>query len=585
MNNKPWLKAYEPHVPEHMVYPDTTLPAALETTARNHPEHPAMIFKGASFTFREFNDAVNHFAAALQGLGVKPGDRVALQLPNCPQYPIAYYAILRLGGIVVPCNPLYQAHEMTHQLNDSGAEVIVVLSSLYPLIKRIRKDTLLRHVIVAQIKTYFPPALRLLFSLLLEKKKGHKVTIEGDANTYWFADLMQQYREAAPQPAMVGSDDTAVLMYTGGTTGISKGAQLTHRNILVNAFQCKIWLNAREANEILLTQIPLFHCYGMTTCMNLSVLTASTMLLVPDPRDITDVIKTIDKFQPTLYPGVPALYNAINNRPDLSKYRLNSIKACISGAAGLPIDVQAKFQKLTGARLVEGYGLSEASPVTHANPIFGQNRIGTIGLPWPDTEVKIMDVDTGLQELGVGEIGELCIRGPQVMKGYWRMPTETANALRQHAGDEGGPWLHTGDIAMMDKEGYFQIVDRKKDMILGPGGYNVYPREIEDLLYKHPKVLEAAVLGIPIDGKGQRIKAYVVLKPGETATEEEILLFCKENLAVFKVPKTVEFRETLPKTLVGKILRRELASEEAKKQGGRETSIPEGEEYAHQVPQ
>lgn len=564
MNEKPWLKFYEPHVPEHIEYPQITLPSVLEATARKYPEHPAMIFKGAVIRYREFNEAVDHFAAALQGLGVKPGDRVAIQLPNCPQYPIAYYAVMRVGGIVVPCNPLYQAHEMTHQLNDSEAEVILVLSAMYPLIKRIRSQTKLRHVIVAEIKTYFPPALRLLFSLLLEKK-GHKVSIAEDANTYWFANLMRRYSSARPNPVELGGDDTAVLMYTGGTTGISKGAQLTHKNILVNAYQCKVWLNAKEANDILLTQIPLFHCYGMTTCMNLSVITASTMVLVPDPRDITDVIKTVHKFQPTLYPGVPAMYNAINNRPDLEKYNLKSIRACISGAAGLPVEVQERFQQLTGARLVEGYGLSESSPVTHANPIFGDNRVGTIGVPWPDTEVKIVDVDTGQQKLGVGEVGELCVRGPQVMKGYWRMPTETANALRPDPAD-GGPWLHTGDIAVMDERGYFQIVDRKKDMILGAGGYNVYPREIEDLLYKHPKVLEAAAVGIPTDDKGQRVKVYIVLKPGETATEQDIIRFCLENLAPFKAPKAVEFRETLPKTVVGKILRRELVAEETQRQ-------------------
>ncbi len=565
MNEKPWLKFYEPHVPEHIEYPQITLPSALEATARKYPEHPAMVFKGAAITYREFNEAVDHFAAALQGLGVKPGDRVAIQLPNCPQYPIAYYAVMRVGGIVVPCNPLYQAHEMTHQLNDSEAEVILVLSAMYPLIKRIRSQTKLRHVIVAEIKTYFPPALRMLFGLLLEKKKGHKVSIAEDANTYWFANLMRHYSQARPDPVKLSGDDTAVLMYTGGTTGISKGAQLTHKNILVNAHQCKVWLNAKEANDILLTQIPLFHCYGMTTCMNLSVIIASTMVLVPDPRDIADVIKTIHKFQPTLYPGVPAMYNAINNRPDLEKYNLKSIRACISGAAGLPVEVHERFQQLTGARLVEGYGLSESSPVTHANPIFGDNRVGTIGVPWPDTEVKIVDVDTGQQKLGAGEVGELCVRGPQVMKGYWRMPTETANALRPDPAG-GGPWLHTGDIAVMDERGYFQIVDRKKDMILGAGGYNVYPREIEDLLYKHPKVLEAAAVGIPADDKGQRVKVYIVLKPGETATEQDIVRFCLENLAPFKVPKTVEFRETLPKTVVGKILRRELVAEETQRQ-------------------
>jgi long-chain acyl-CoA synthetase len=560
---KPWLKFYEPHVSEHIDYPQTTMPAVLEETARHYPDRTALIFKDAKITFRQYNEAVDRFAAALQGLGVNKGDRVAIHLPNCPQFPIAYYAVLRIGGIVVPCNPIYTAREMRHQLSDSGAEVIITLSAMYPIIKQIRAETQLRHVIVAQIKTYFPPVLRLLFTLLMEKKTGHKVDISGDANTYWFQDVLAG-APAKPTPVETTQDDTAVLMYTGGTTGVSKGAQLTHQNILVNAYQCKVWLNAETAQEVSITALPLYHSYAMTTCMNMGTLTASALLLIPDPRDLEDVLKSITKHRPTLYPGVPAMYVAINNYPDLSKYDVSSIKACISGAAGLPVEVQQRFQELTGARLVEGYGLSEASPVTHANPIFGENRVGTIGVPWPDTEVKIVDADTGEKVLDVGEVGELCIRGPQVMKGYWQMPTETANALR--SGPEGGaPWLHTGDVAVMDEDGYFRIVDRKKDMILGAGGYNIYPREVEDVLYEHPKVLEAAAVGVPLEDKGERVKAYIVLKEGETATEEEIIAFCRENLAPYKVPKFVEFRDGLPKTMVGKILRRVLLEEEKKK--------------------
>ena len=561
---KPWLRYYEDHVPEHLNYPHLVMPELLERAARERPESPAILFKGRRITYRELNQSVDRFSAALQGLGVRPGDRVAVHLPNCPQFIISYFAILRIGAIVVPCNPLYQFHEMKHQLCDSGAQVIVTLSAFYPLIRRVRPETQLRHVIVAEIKTYFPPHLNLLFTLLLEKKKGHRVSISGETATYWFRDLLAR-AGARPEPVVVQEADTAVLMYTGGTTGISKGAQLTHRNILANAFQCKTWLNAPDGKDIFLVQIPLFHAYGMTTSMNLPVLTMNTMLLVPDPRDLPDIIHTIHKFRPTLYPGVPAMYNAINNYRDLEKYDLSSIRACISGAAGLPVEVQERFQGITGARLIEGYGLSEASPVTHANPLFGDNRVGSIGLPWPDTEVKIVDVDTGLQTLGVGEVGELCLRGPQVMKGYWNMPTETANSLR--TGPEGGePWLHTGDIATMDEDGYFRIVDRKKDMILGAGGYNIYPREIEDSLYEHPKVLEAAAVGVPMGDKGERIKVFVVLKPGETAVEEEIIEFCRQNLAAYKVPRLVEFRESLPKSMVGKILRRELLSAAAEQE-------------------
>jgi len=556
---KPWLKFYEPHVPEHLDYPETTMPAVLEETARKYPDHTALIFNNAKITFREYNEAVDRFAAALQGLGVKKGDRVAVHLLNCPQFPIAYYAVLRIGGIVVPCNPVYTAREMRHQLKDSGAEVIVTLSMMYPIIKQIRAETKLRHVIVANIKTYLPPLLRILFTLFKEKKGGHRVDISGDANTYWFTDVLAK-GPARPQPVELSWDDTAVLMYTGGTTGISKGAELTHQNILVNAQQCKVWISAGEAEDISLTALPLYHSFAMTTCMNMDTLIGAAMLLIPNPRDLEDVLKNITKHKPTFYPGVPAMYVAINNYPDLSKYDVGSIKACVSGAAGLPVEVQKRFQELTGAKLVEGYGLSEATPVTHANPIYGENRVGTIGVPWPDTEVKIVDVETGEQVLGAGEAGELCIHGPQVMKGYWNMPEETANTLREG-------WLYTGDIAVMDEDGYFKIVDRKKDMILGAGGFNVYPREIEDVLYEHPKVLEVAAAGIPVAGKGERVKVYVVLKEGETATEEEIIAFCRENLAPYKVPKFVEFRTDLPKTMVGKILRRVLVEEDKKKMG------------------
>jgi len=557
---KVWLKKYEKHVPEHLPYPDTIMPRLLTETAQKLPGREAIIFKGTRITNRELEAAVDQMTTALQTLGVVKGTRVAVHLPNCPQYVIAYYATLRAGGIVVPCNPIYQSHEMIHQLNDSGAEILFTLSNTYPLIQKIRPETKLKTVIVAEIKTYFPPVLRILFSLLLEKKRGHKTSINGDPNTLWYRDLIAK-TWSKPRLVEISPSDTAVLMYTGGTTGISKGAQLTHRNILVNAFQCKYWLNSQPGVEIAMTQVPLFHSYGMTTCMNFGILNANTMVIVPDPRDLKDIVETIHKYRPTIYPGVPAMYNAINNFPDLNKYDVTSIKACISGAAGLPVEVQQQFEKITGAHLVEGYGLSECSPVTHANPVFGDNHVGTIGLPFPDTEVKIVDVDTGEIELGVGERGELCVRGPQVMKGYWNMPSETANVLRE--GPEGGAaWLHTGDVATMDEEGYFRIVDRKKDMILGAGGFNIYPREIEDALYQHPKVLEAAALGIPVPGKGERIKVFIVLKEGETCTEEEILDFCRQNLAAYKVPKFVEFRESLPKTLVGKILRRELMKDE-----------------------
>lgn len=552
---KPWLKFYEPHVPEYLDYPQTTLPAALAETAARYADQPMIVFKDRRLTYGQVYQAIDRFAAALQRLGVGKGSLVAIHLPNCPQFPIAYFAVLRLGAIAVPCNPVYTAREMIHQLNDSGATVIVTLSATYPLIKQIRSQTALEHVIVAKIKTYFPTLLRLLFTVAAEKKRGHRVSIAGDTNIYWFQDLLKS-GPAKPVEVDINGEDTAVLMYTGGTTGLSKGAQLTHRNILVNAYQVRAWIDALDRPVSTLAALPLFHSYGMTACMNPGALGPGTAILVPDPRDVTDILQTIDKQRPQMYPGVPALYVAILSHPDVASYDLSCLEFCNSGAAPLPVEVQQRFQELTGARLVEGYGLSEASPITHGNPAYGDNRIGTIGLPWPDTEVKIVDPETGRLQ-PAGQPGELCVRGPQVMKGYWKMPTETANALRPDP-DGGCPWLHTGDVGVMDEDGYFRIVDRLKDMILGAGGFNIYPREIEEVLFQHPQVLEAAVTGVPVEGKGERVKAYVVLKAGQSATEEEIIEFCRQNLAPHKVPRFVEFRDQLPKSQVGKVLRREL---------------------------
>jgi len=567
---KPWLASYEEGVPAEAEIPDYPVTQNLINSVKKYPNNTAMIFGNvveplgnalmdAKMDYREFLGLTYRFAAALQKLGVKKGDRVAIYLPNCPQFPITYYATLMVGGIVVPCNPQYVAREMAHQLNDSGAETIITLSLMYPVIKQIRAETPLKHVIVTNVKEYFPRLLKFLFTVAIEKKEGHYQDISGDADTYWFQDVLASAPAAKPTPVEVGMEDTAVLMYTGGTTGVSKGAQLTHRNVQANAVQVQAWFpRLVEGQETILTSLPLYHSYAMTTCMNLGILASEALLLIANPRVLVHILKSINKHAPTLYPGVPALYVSLTNHPDINQYDISSIKACISGAAPLPVEVQQKFQEITGGRLVEGYGLSEATPVTHANPIYGENRIGTIGLPFPSTLAKIVDIETGKQDLPPGEIGELAVRGPQVMKGYWQMPTETANVLREG-------WLYTGDIARMDEDGYFQIVDRKKDMILGAGGYNIYPREIEEVLYQHPKVKAGAAVGIPVPGKGERVKAFVVLKEGETATEEEIIEFCRENMAPYKVPKFVEFRDELPMTMVGKILRRVLLEEEKKK--------------------
>jgi long-chain acyl-CoA synthetase len=571
---KPWLKEYDSGVPATIDYPKVPLYQFLLDSAAKYPDRPVLIFGNVveplgnalmdtAMTYSQLLELTRRFAAALQKLGVQKGDRVAVHLPNCPQFVIAYYATLMAGGIVVPCNPQYVPRELKHQFADSGAKVAITLSLTYPLVKQVRSETQLEHVVVTNIKEYFPSLLKFLFGLAVEKKEGHYQDISGDANTYWFQDLLAQ-APGSPEPVEVRPEDTGVLMYTGGTTGISKGAQLTHRNLVANAVQVRWWMVAsKEGQEIMMTALPLFHSYAMTVCMNQTIYLGGRMILIPNPRVLDHVLKSINKHRPTLFPGVPAMYVSITNHPDIGKYDVSSIRACISGAAGLPPEVQEGFEKLTGGKLVEGYGLSEATPVTHCNPIYGKRKEGSwIGIPFPDTMATIMDIETGERELEVGEIGELCIQGPQVMKGYWNMPTETANALRDG-------WLHTGDIARMDTDGFFQIVDRKKDMILGTGGYNIYPREVEDVLYEHPKILEAAVAGIPVGTeKGERVKAYVVLKPGQTATEEEIIEYCRENMAYYKVPKYVEFRDELPKTMVGKILRRVLIEEELKRLEG-----------------
>ena len=557
--DKPWLNKYESRVPPSITYPQKTLPEMLADSAARFPENTATIFLKAKLTYRQLNALVDRFAAGLQRLGLRKGDRVAIFLPNSPQYVIAYYGILRAGGIVVPCNPLYVARELQHQLKDSGSKIILTLSKFYPIVKEAQAGAPLEHIIVTNIKEYFPPVLRLLFTLAKEKKEGHRVDISGDSIATW----LQSFLASAPaKPSAVGLslDDTAVLLYTGGTTGVPKGAELSHGNIMTNAVMTHVWFGAQEGKEIIMAALPLSHSYGMTTAMNFPIVSGSAMLLIPNPRDIHDVLENAQRFRPTAYPGVPTMYVAINNYPGISHYDLRSIKACISGGAALPVEVQKRFQEITGGNLVEGYGLSESSPVTHANPIYGENRIGTIGLPWPDTDAKIVDVETGTKEMPVGEVGELIVRGPQVMKGYWNRPDETALVLRDG-------WLYTGDIARMDADGYFQIVDRKKDMIIA-GGFNIYPREIEEVLYEHPKVKEAVAVGIPDPHRGETVKVYIVLKAGETATAEEIIEHCRANLARFKVPREVEFRSELPKTMVGKVLRRVLRDEEIAKRGG-----------------
>lgn len=559
-----WYKYYEKDVPHSLSYPNAPLYKLLDDAAAGYPDRAAIVFGAvvhalpgqplmdASMSYRDLSAAVNRFANGLVKLGVKKGDRVAIYLPNSPQFAIAFYGTLKVGAVIAPVNPIYTPRELEFILQDSGAETIVALSQFYPKLQSVRAKTQVKNVIVANIKEYFPPILKTLFTLAMEKKEGHRAELA--AGDHWFQDVIKNESTVPPQSDVTG-DDNAVLLYTGGTTGLPKAAQLSHCNLYANAVQLRAWIPfAKQANEGFLTALPMFHSYAMTTCLNEVMLLAGTLILIPNPRDLDHILKAIDKHKPSFFPGVPTLYTAINHNPNVGKYDLKSIKACISGAAGLPLEVQKNFQDITGARLVEGYGLSEASPVVTANPVFGENRIGTIGIPMPDTDVKLFDVAGGDTEVAVGQPGELCVKGPQVMKGYWNKPDETAKTLRNG-------WLHTGDIAIMDEDGYFKIVDRLKEMIIS-GGYNIYPREIEEVLYQHPAVLEATAIGVPDDYRGESAKAFVVLKPDQNATAEELIAYCKQNLAPYKVPRTIEFRDSLPKTMIGKILRRELVEEE-----------------------
>ncbi|MDP2937301.1 MAG: long-chain fatty acid--CoA ligase [Dehalococcoidia bacterium] len=553
--NYPWLKHYEKGVPHSIPYPSIPLHRTLEDTATRFPDNPAMVFFERKISYRELNALADRFAAALQGLGVSKGDRVALMLPNCPQFVIAFYGTLKAGGVVVPTNPLYVEREVQHQLRDSGAKAVVTLSKFYPTVAMVRTRTNVQHLIVTNIKEYFPPVTRLLFTLLLEGKEGHRVPIEKTPGTHLFGDLMKGAL-GPPKSVEVGPQDVALFQYTGGTTGVPKGAVLTHQNLLANTIQTRRWFaQFVDGQETMLGVLPFFHVYGLTVAMSMAVYGGATMVLLPR-FELIEVIKTIKKHHPTLFPGVPTMYVAINNFPKVGDYDLRSIKACISGAAPLPVEVQRKFEELTGGRLVEGYGLTEAAPVTHANPIYGLRKEGSIGIPFPDVEARIMDVETGQKEMPVGEIGELAIRAPQVMREYWGHPEDSALALRNG-------WLYTGDIAREDEDGYFFIVDRKKDIILA-GGFNIYPREIEEVLYEHPKVKEAVALGVPDAYRGETPKVYIVLKEGQTTTEEEIIAYCRGKLAKYKVPTLVEFRQDLPKTLVGKVLRRVLREEGVK---------------------
>ncbi|WP_019008091.1 long-chain-fatty-acid--CoA ligase [Deinococcus aquatilis] len=552
---RPWLAHYEAGVPHDFVPSNDTLPMLLEHAAARFPGRPALTFVGASTSYRELWQDVQRFATALQKAGVSPGERVSIMLPNCPQFVVSFYGALLAGAVVVNTSPLYTPKELEHQLNDSGSETLIMLDTFYPRFAEIEASVGVRRVIVTGIQDALPFPKNLLYPVKA-RREGTWVGVKPGGKVLGFRALVKS-QPPAPRAVRVEPDDVALLQYTGGTTGVPKGAMLTHRNLVANCEQARAWMtDLREGQEVTLAAIPFFHVYGMTVAMNLSVLVSATIALVPNPRDIKMVLGAITASKATLFPGVPTLYNAINNHPDTPKHDLTSIRACISGSAPLLLETSRKFREITGgANLVEGYGLTEASPITHTNPIFSGQREGSIGLPMPGVDAVVAGEDG--QPVAAGEVGELWVAGPMVMKGYWQRPDETAKTLREA---HGRTWLMTGDMSIMGEDGYFSIVDRKKDLIIA-GGFNIYPREVEEVLMSHPAVLEAAAVGLPDAYRGESVHAVVALKPGMKTTEAEIIAHCKKDLSAYKVPRSVEFRSELPKTAAMKILRRQLAQE------------------------
>lgn len=529
MSTKPWLAHYDPGVPEHLTYPAQPVYAFLDEAARRCPEREAILFQSERYTYRQVAELTDRLASALVRLGVRKGERIGILMPNSPEFILAYFAILKAGAAVVATNPLYTPPEIAHQVNDAGVETIFCAGALYERLQAARPQTSIRRVIVS----------------------GEASLAAGDLR---FADLLAEPASGYPG---AGPDDLALLQYTGGTTGVAKGAMALHRNLVANTLQFKAWMSTlREEEETFLLAIPVYHIYGMVCGMLLGMAFRARTVVLPNPRDIPALLEAIQTHGVTYFPAVPTLYIAITNHPDVQagKANLTSIKACISGSAPLMKSTKERFEALTGGRIIEGYGLSEAPTATHCNPLQGENRFGSIGLPLPDVEARIVSLEDGVTEMPVGEVGELVLRSPQVMQGYYNRPEETAVALRNG-------WLYTGDIARMDADGYFYLVDRKKDMIKA-SGITVWPREVEEAIAAHPKVLEVAVAGIPDAYRGETVKAWIVLRPGETLTAEEVKAWCRERLAPFKVPTHIEFREQLPKSTVGKILKRELVRQE-----------------------
>ena len=570
--HRPWLENYPEGVPATLApYPEMSAFEMLEQAVQRFPDSPAVAFPVApmarSLTYRQLMDEVEQMSRALAAIGVKKGDRVGLLLPNSPHFVVAHFALQRLGAITVGNNPLYTKRELTHQLKDAGVEILITLDLLYPLVEAVGGEVGLRKVIVGKVGDYLGFPINKLAPLRQKREAKHEgrrwPPVPPGADVTWWADLMKGDHPDVPPAEVNPREDVAALVYTGGTTGLSKGAMLTHANIVSNAAQTAAWFTGiEEGEEGIMAILPFFHSYGLGAIMGVGVYKGLKLVLLPR-FELDMALKAVEKERPTLFPGVPRIFIAINESPDTAKHDLSSIRSCFSGAAPLPVAVAEKFEEITGGRLVEGYGLTETSPVTHINPLDDKRRFGTIGLPIPDTDCKLVDIDDPEKEVeGEDQEGELCIAGPQIMKGYWNRPEETEDMIRVHR--DGIRWLHTGDIAKMDPDGYFRIVDRKKDMVI-VSGFNVYPTDVEQVLYRHPKIQKVSVVGIPDEKTGEAVKAFVVLKEGQRATEDEIKEWARDpehGLTGYRAPRHVEFRDELPETMVGKVLRRVLVEEE-----------------------
>lgn len=563
LSNKPWLRHYPVEVPPTYNYPKQNLAQFLIQTAERYPQVHALDFLGKKMTYAELLEKSYRFARTLQRLGINKGDRVAIMLPNCPQAVIAYYGTLLIGGIVVMTNPLYMPRELEHQLTDSGARLIVTLDALVQRVQNSMGTKPLEFMLVTSIQDALPFPKNLLYPIKA-KKDGMAAHVTYNEQVLSFKELLKQSSGDPIQVPVSADKDLALLQYTGGTTGFAKGVMLTHSNLVANTLQTKLWFyRSRQGMERYMAALPFFHVFGLTVLLNQAVALGGTLILVPR-FEINQVLQTIHKKKPTVFPGAPTMYVAIINHQAIGSYDLSSINVCISGAASLPLEVQTRFETITGGKLIEGYGLTEASPVTHANNIWEKRKTGSIGIPFPDTDAKIVQPDT-LEEVPLGEIGELAVKGPQVMKGYWNQPEETYKCLKDG-------WLLTGDLGRMDEDGYFYILDRRKDLIIA-GGYNIYPREVEEVLFEHPDVEEAIVAGIFDPYRGETVKAYIVPRDGAVPDADELKQWCKEKLAAYKVPRVYEFRDSLPKTLAGKVLRRKLIEEEAARNNSEQDNV------------